>query len=65
MKQASAEFGVGEVTEALATGLFLIGFGFGALFAGPISETVGRNPVYLVTLFIYMIWISAFPSITF
>lgn len=43
--QAAAEFGLSEVTESLATGLFLIGFGFGALFAGPISETVGRNPV--------------------
>jgi multidrug resistance protein len=57
--QAAAEFGVSDVAESLATGLFLIGFGFGALFAGPISETVGRNPVYIVTLFIYMIWILA------
>jgi MFS family permease len=29
----------------MATGLFLIGFGVGALFAGPFSETLGRNPV--------------------
>ena len=57
--QASDEFGVSKVTESLATGLFLVGFGFGALFAGPISETVGRNPVYSVTLAIYMIWIMA------
>lgn len=59
LTQAAEEFGVGEVTESLATGLFLVGFGFGALLAGPISETVGRNPVYIVTLFIYMIWIMA------
>ncbi|KAG0652008.1 putative efflux pump [Hyphodiscus hymeniophilus] len=59
LRQASEEFGVSQVTESLATGLFLVGFGFGALFAGPISETVGRNPVYIVTLFIYMIWIMA------
>ena len=59
LTQASQEFGVSEVTESLATGLFLVGFGFGALFAGPISETVGRNPVYIVTLAIYMIWIMA------
>lgn len=51
LPQASKAFGVGEVTESLATGIFLIGFGFGALFAGPISETVGRNPVYITTLF--------------
>ena len=59
LPQASASFGVSEVTESLATGLFLIGFGVGALFAGPISETVGRNPVYIITLSLYMIFIMA------
>lgn len=44
VKQASREFGVSEVAESLATGLYLIGFGVGALFAAPLSETVGRNP---------------------
>lgn len=57
--QAAANLHVSEVAESLATGLFLIGFGSGALLAGPISETVGRNPVYIVTLFVYMIWIMA------
>ncbi|KAK5134701.1 hypothetical protein LTR08_006216 [Meristemomyces frigidus] len=56
---AAAEFHVAEVVEAMATGLFLIGFGVGALFAGPISETVGRNPVYISTLVIYMIFVMA------
>ncbi|MCJ1389038.1 hypothetical protein MMC18_001892 [Xylographa bjoerkii] len=59
LQQAAAEFGVSEVTESLATGLFLIGFGCGALIAGPISETVGRNPVYITTLSLYMIFIMA------
>ena len=45
--------------ESLATGIFLVGFGTGALFAGPISETVGRNPVYITTLSLYMIFIMA------
>lgn len=44
LREAAAEFGVSEVTESLATGLYLIGFGAGALFAGPFSETLGRNP---------------------
>ena len=57
--QASADFGVSEVVESLATGLFLIGFGVGALFAGPVSETIGRNPVYIATLSLYMIFIMA------
>lgn len=56
---AAAEFGVSEVVESMATGLFLVGFGCGSLVAGPLSETVGRNPVYIATLLIYMIWIMA------
>ncbi|KAF4630804.1 hypothetical protein G7Y89_g7333 [Cudoniella acicularis] len=57
LPQAAADFGVSPVTESLATGIFLIGFGFGALFAGSISETVSGNPVYIATMAIYMIWI--------
>lgn len=57
--EASAEFHVSTVVESMATGLFLIGFGAGALFAGPFSETLGRNPVYIVTLILYMIFIMA------
>ena len=59
LMQAKADFGVSEVTESLATGIFLIGFGVGALFAGPVSETIGRNPVYIATLLLYMIFIMA------
>lgn len=59
LTQATADFGVSEVTESLATGIFLIGFGVGALFAGPVSETIGRNPVYIATLSLYMIFIMA------
>ncbi|MCJ1479220.1 hypothetical protein MMC13_007905 [Lambiella insularis] len=59
LPQAAAEFGVSEVTESLATSVFLIGFGCGALVAGPISETVGRNPVYITTLSLYMVFIMA------
>jgi multidrug resistance protein len=59
LPQAAAEFGVSEVVESLSTCLFLVGFGVGALFAGPISETVGRNPVYIVTLLFFMIWTMA------
>jgi len=59
LREAAAEFHVSEVVESLATGLYLIGFGVGSLVAGPFSETLGRNPVYIVTLFIYMIFIMA------
>lgn len=55
--ETAAEFGVSEVVASLGTGLFLVGFGLGALFAGPVSETVGRNPVYISTLILYMLFI--------
>ncbi|KAL7934245.1 major facilitator superfamily domain-containing protein [Trichoderma chlorosporum] len=55
--RAAHDFGVSEVAEALATGLFLAGFAFGALVAGPLSETVGRNPVYFSSLAIYMLFL--------
>lgn len=56
--QAAKYFGVSDVTESLAgTGIFLIGFGFGALAAGPLSEMLGRYPVYMGTLVIFGCWI--------
>ncbi|KAG4268370.1 hypothetical protein FPRO04_12404 [Fusarium proliferatum] len=51
---ASEEFGVGQVAENLSTAMFLFGVGTGALFVGPISETVGRNPTYLVATAFYL-----------
>lgn len=57
LTEASKEFGVSEVAESLATGLYLVGFGAGALIASPLSEMVGRYPVYLGTLIIFGAWI--------
>lgn len=41
------------------TGVYLIGFGAGALVAGPLSETFGRNPIYLVTLSLFSLFVMA------
>ncbi|EQB52803.1 major facilitator superfamily transporter [Colletotrichum gloeosporioides Cg-14] len=59
LPQAAADFGVSEVTESLATGLYLVGIGLGSLIAGPFSETFGRNAVYLGSMFIFSTWIMA------
>ncbi|KAI1388623.1 MFS general substrate transporter [Hypoxylon trugodes] len=56
-KTASAEFGVSQVAENLSTAMYLFGVGSGALFAGPLSETVGRNPTYLVSTFCYLFFV--------
>jgi MFS family permease len=54
---ASADFGVSEVAESLATALFLVGFGLGALLLSPLSELVGRWPVYLGSLSVFACWV--------
>ena len=59
LPQAAREFGVTEVTESLATGLFLIAFGLGALIAGPFSEEFGRNPVYIGNMILFMVFVMA------
>ncbi|KAK9311421.1 major facilitator superfamily domain-containing protein [Lipomyces starkeyi] len=59
LRQAAADFGVSEVAESLATGIYLIGYSVGALFAGPFSETLGRNVVYISTLMLFSIFIMA------
>lgn len=35
----------------------MCGIGAGALIAGPLSETVGRNPVYFASLILFMFFI--------
>ncbi|PYI09373.1 MFS general substrate transporter [Aspergillus sclerotiicarbonarius CBS 121057] len=57
LSEASRYFGVAQVAESLATGLYLIGFGVGALIASPMSEIVGRFPVYIGALVIFGAWI--------
>jgi MFS family permease len=54
---ASEEFHVSQVAENLSTAMFLFGVGTGALFAGPISETIGRNPTYLVATALYLCFV--------
>ena len=51
-------FGVSEEVIILASvTMFVLGFGFGPCLFAPLSEEVGRKPVYLVTLFLGIIFI--------
>lgn len=54
---ASRSFGVSQVAMNLATAMYLFGVGTGSLFAGPLSETFGRNPVYLIATFCYLCFV--------
>ncbi|KAF3159386.1 hypothetical protein TWF788_003795 [Orbilia oligospora] len=54
---ASQEFGVSKEAETLSTAMYLFGIGSGCLFVGPLSETVGRNPVYLTSTFCFLFFV--------
>ncbi|KAJ4367845.1 hypothetical protein N0V86_009683 [Didymella sp. IMI 355093] len=55
--RASARFQVSHVAEDLSTAIYLFGIGSGCLFVGPLSQTLGRNPVYLSFTFVYLFFI--------
>lgn len=59
LPQAAKDLHVSEVAETLAVGVFLIGFGVGALLVGPFSEVLGRNATYIVSLAFMCIWLMA------
>jgi len=41
----------------MTTAMYLFGIGTGCLFTGPLSESFGRNPVYLSFTFAYMFFV--------
>ncbi|KAJ5889040.1 major facilitator superfamily domain-containing protein [Penicillium taxi] len=51
------EFGVGTVLATLGLSLYVLGYGTGPLIFSPLSEIpiIGRNPVYIVTMFLFVI----------
>ncbi|KAJ5959831.1 Major facilitator superfamily domain general substrate transporter [Penicillium vulpinum] len=53
---ARALFHTSFEIQTLPTTMFLIGSGLGALITGPISEVVGRNPVYIPTMIGFMLF---------
>lgn len=55
--KASRDLHVSQVAENLSTAMYLFGIGSGCLFVGPLSETLGRNLVYLVFSFVYLFFI--------
>ncbi|KAJ5551552.1 hypothetical protein N7535_000504 [Penicillium sp. DV-2018c] len=48
--QFMEEFGVGSTVAILPLSLYVLALGLGPVVGGPLSETVGRQPVYLGTV---------------
>jgi DHA1 family multidrug resistance protein-like MFS transporter len=55
--EISQAFGVSKVAENLSHAMYLFGIGSGSLFMGPLSETFGRNPTYLLFTFCYLFFV--------
>jgi len=53
----SAEYGVSDEVSLLTVTLFVIGFGLGPMGFAPLSEIVGRRPIYGSTLLVALIFI--------
>ena len=51
------EFGVSRVAATLGLTLFVLGYATGPMLWSPMSEIpqVGRNPVYIITLFLFVV----------
>ncbi|KAK9473553.1 major facilitator superfamily domain-containing protein [Dipodascopsis tothii] len=50
------DFGVSRTVALLGLSLYLIGLAMGPTLAAPLSETVGRRPVYLISLPVSMLF---------
>jgi DHA1 family multidrug resistance protein-like MFS transporter len=50
-------FGVSQLVATLGLSLYVLGYGIGPLIFSPLSEIprIGRNPVYIITMFLFVI----------
>ena len=50
-------FGVSSIVSTLGLALYVLGYGVGPLIFSPLSEipVIGRNPVYVATMFLFVI----------
>jgi MFS family permease len=51
------EFDVSEAVALLSVTLFVVGFGLGPMIFAPMSEIVGRRPIYASTLLMAVIFV--------
>ncbi|KAK7432614.1 hypothetical protein QQZ08_000822 [Neonectria magnoliae] len=51
------KFGVSQLKATLGLSIYVLGYGIGPLLFSPLSEIpiIGRNPVYIITMFLFVI----------
>ncbi|KAI1780570.1 MFS general substrate transporter [Hypoxylon cercidicola] len=55
--QMNPEFGVSSIVGTLGLSLFVLGIALGPLIMSPLSEFVGRRPIYLASWTMFLIWL--------
>jgi MFS family permease len=61
----AATYNVSVPQVALTTGLYMLGLGFGSVFASPTAILYGKRPVYLCAIILFMlssIWCALSPN---
>ncbi|KAF9554045.1 MFS polyamine transporter [Agrocybe pediades] len=56
MHGPTKELGIQQEITNLTVTCFVMGFGIGPLFMAPLSEVLGRKPVYAASMFLYFIF---------
>lgn len=56
LHRQAVTFGVADIVIYLSITLFVLGFGVGPLMFAPLSELIGRKPVYCISIFFYFIF---------
>ncbi|KKZ67332.1 hypothetical protein EMCG_06981 [[Emmonsia] crescens] len=57
ISQVAEEFQIGDIVALLTITVFVIGFGVGPMVFAPVSEMVGRKPIYASTLLVATIFL--------
>ena len=55
--QIIKEFGCSQEVAILGLSLFVVGIAVGPMFVSPLSEFYGRRPIYLISIFFFLIFI--------
>ncbi|KAE8153610.1 MFS general substrate transporter [Aspergillus avenaceus] len=49
------EFGISKITALLGVTTYLLGMAAGSIILAPLSETIGRRPVYIVSMAVFLV----------
>ncbi|KAK8129275.1 major facilitator superfamily transporter [Apiospora kogelbergensis] len=55
--QMNPEFGISTIVGTLGLSTFVLGIALGPLLMSPLSEFLGRRPIYLVSWGMFLIWL--------